>query len=44
LFHARNPLYTETANLIVDTGHQPVAVIIQKIENALNALEPSCKP
>ena len=44
LFHARNPLYTETANLIVDTGHQPVAVIIQKIENALKALEASCKP
>jgi len=44
LFHARNPLYTETASLIVDTGHQPVTVIIQKIENALNALEPSCKP
>lgn len=44
LFHARNPLYTETANLIVDTGHQPVTVIIQKIENALNALESSCKP
>ncbi len=44
LFHARNPLYTETADLIVDTGHQPVTVIIQKIEAALNALEPSCKP
>lgn len=44
LFHARNPLYTETAHLIVDTGHQPVSVIIQKIENALNALESSCKP
>lgn len=44
LFHARNPLYTETAHLIVDTGHQPVAVIIQKIENALKALETSCKP
>lgn len=44
LFHARNPLYTETADLIVDTGHQPVTVIIQKIEAALNALESSCKP
>ncbi|MDP8566424.1 shikimate kinase [Methylophilus aquaticus] len=44
LFHARNPLYTETADLIVDTGHQPVTVIIHKIESALNALEPSCKP
>ncbi len=44
LFHARNPLYTETADLIVDTGHQPVAVIIHKIETALNALESSCKP
>lgn len=39
LFHQRNPLYTETSHLIVDTGHQPVTVIIQKIESALNALE-----
>ena len=43
LFHARNPLYTETSDLIVDTGHQPVAVIVHKIETALNALEPACK-
>lgn len=39
LFHVRNPLYTETADLIVDTGHQPVTVILHKIESALNALE-----
>lgn len=44
LFHARNPLYTETADLIVDTGHQPVTVIIHKIEAALKALESACKP
>jgi shikimate kinase len=34
LYHARNPLYTETASLIIDTGHQPVSAIIQKIETA----------
>lgn len=43
LFHLRNPMYTETADLIVDTGHQPVTVIIHKIETALNALESPCK-
>jgi shikimate kinase len=32
----RNPLYTEIANLIVDTGNQPVAHIINKIEQAIN--------
>ena len=31
----RNPLYTEIAHLIVDTGNQPVAHIINKIEQAL---------
>lgn len=38
LYHQRNPLYTETANLIIDTGNQPVANIIHKIETALKAL------
>lgn len=39
LFHQRNPLYTQTADLIVDTGNQPVATIINKIEMALKALK-----
>lgn len=38
LYHQRNPLYTETANLIIDTGNQPVSTIINKIETALKAL------
>lgn len=39
LFHQRNPLYTETANLIIDTGHQPVNSIISKIEAELKAIK-----
>jgi shikimate kinase len=38
LYHERNPLYTETANFIVDTGNQPVANIIKKIELSLITL------
>ena len=34
LYHQRNPLYTETASLIVDTGSQPVANILNQIELA----------
>jgi len=37
LYHQRNPLYTESASLIVDTGSQPVANIIQHIEQAFKA-------
>lgn len=37
LYHARNPLYTETASLIVDTGNQPVANILNQIETALKS-------
>lgn len=36
LYQARNPLYTETASLIIDTGNQPVANILHQIESALN--------
>jgi shikimate kinase len=36
LYAERNPLYTETATHIVDTGNQPVAAILQKINTLLN--------
>ncbi len=32
LYTERHPLYTETANLIVDTGRQPAAVLINQIK------------
>lgn len=32
LYHQRNPLYTETASLIIDTGNQPIANILNQIE------------
>lgn len=35
LYAERNPLYTETANFIFDTGNQPVASIINQIEKCL---------
>ena len=35
LYAERNPLYTETAALIFDTGNQPVSNILNQIENAL---------
>ncbi|MGZ8271005.1 MAG: shikimate kinase [Methylophilus sp.] len=34
LYHQRNPLYTETASLIIDTGSQPVANILNQIDIA----------
>jgi shikimate kinase len=37
LYHQRNPLYTETASLIVDTGNQPVASILHQIESAFTS-------
>jgi shikimate kinase len=37
LYQARNPLYTESASLIVDTGNQPVANILNQIESALKS-------
>ncbi len=38
LYAERDPLYTETATLIIDTGNQPVATIINRIEQALSTL------
>lgn len=35
LYAERNPLYTETADLIFDTGNQPVANILNQIEKSL---------
>lgn len=35
LYAERNPLYTETAHLIFDTGNQPVANILNQIEKSL---------
>jgi len=35
LYDERHPLYTEAASIIIDTAHQPVASIINKIEKAL---------
>jgi shikimate kinase len=35
LYAERNPLYTKTANLIFDTGNQPVANILNQIEKSL---------
>jgi len=36
LYAERNPLYTEAANHIIDTGNQPVGSIIAKIQSALD--------
>jgi shikimate kinase len=35
LYAERNPLYTRTANMIFDTGNQPVASILNQIEKTL---------
>ncbi len=35
LYTERNPLYTQIANLIFDTGNQPVANILNQIEKSL---------
>ena len=35
LYAERNPLYTQTAHLIFDTGNQPVAHILSQIEKSL---------
>lgn len=35
LYTERNPLYTQTATLIFDTGNQPVANILNQIEKSL---------
>jgi len=36
LYAERNPLYTEVATHIIDTGNQPVGNIIAKIQSALD--------
>jgi shikimate kinase len=38
LYTERNPLYTQTATLIFDTGNQPVANILNQIEKSLAEL------
>ena len=38
LYAERNPLYTQIATLIFDTGHQPVATILSQIEKSLTKL------
>ncbi len=38
LYAERNPLYTQTAALIFDTGNQPVANILNQIEKSLAEL------
>lgn len=35
LYAERNPLYTQTATLIIDTGNQPVTSILNQIEKSL---------
>jgi shikimate kinase len=34
LYAERHPIYTQTANMIVDTGHQPAAVLINQIKKS----------
>ncbi len=41
LYAERNPLYTETAALIFDTGNQPVTNILNQIEKSLTQIEKS---
>ena len=38
LYAERNPLYTQIATLIFDTGNQPVMNILSQIEKSLNKL------
>ena len=42
LYAERNPLYTETATFIFDTGHQPVASIMNQIEHSLKLPANNC--
>ncbi len=35
LYAERNPLYTQTATFIIDTGNQPVASLLNRIEKSL---------
>ena len=38
LYQERNPIYTEIANCIVDTGKQPATVLINQIKKTYKAL------
>jgi shikimate kinase len=37
LYTQRDPLYLEIADMVIDTGGQPVSAILTQIENSLNA-------
>ena len=39
LYAERNPLYTQIATLIFDTGNQPVTNILSQIEKSLTQLQ-----
>jgi len=38
LYSERHPLYMDTASIVVDTGSQPAAIVINQIEQSLLAL------
>lgn len=38
LYTERHPIYTQIANAIVDTGHQPASVLINQIKKSIQAL------
>jgi shikimate kinase len=40
LHRARDPLYRETAHLIVDTGNQAIRNLVGRLERELRALTP----
>lgn len=37
LYQERNPIYTSTADIIVDTGHQPASVLVNQIKKSIQA-------
>lgn len=37
LYQERNPIYTATADIIVDTGHQPASVLVNQIKKSIQA-------
>ncbi len=39
LYAERNPLYTQAAQMIFDTGNQPVTTILNQIEKSLGQIE-----
>lgn len=38
LYGERHPIYTQIANAIVDTGHQPASILINQIKKSIQAL------